>query len=135
MDSAEGIEVIRHSTAHLMAQAVQSLFPGTQVTIGPVIEDGFFYDFAPPQPFTVDDLPKIEQKMRELAKADLKVERVEVPRAEAIEIFERMGEHYKVEILRGIARRSRCRFTSRATGWTSAADRTCRPRAISGRSS
>ncbi len=75
--SPEGLEVIRHSTAHLMAQAVQSLFPGTQVTIGPVIEDGFFYDFAPPRPFTVDDLPKIEARMRELAKADLKVERIE----------------------------------------------------------
>src|ERR1700686_3805933 len=102
VDSADGVEVIRHSTAHLMAQAVQSLFPGTQVTIGPTIEDGFFYDFAPPHPLTVEDLPRIEQKMRELAKADLKVERVEVPRAEAIETFERMGEHYKVEILNGI---------------------------------
>src|ERR1700686_1651402 len=102
VDSAEGVEVIRHSTAHLMAQAVQSLFPGTQVTIGPTIEDGFFYDFAPPHPLTVEDLPRIEQRMRELAKADLKVERVEVPRAEAIETFERMGEHYKVEILNGI---------------------------------
>jgi threonyl-tRNA synthetase len=101
-DSPEGVEIIRHSTAHLMAQAVQNLFPGTQVTIGPTIEDGFFYDFAPPHPFTLEDLPKIEQKMRELAKADLTVERVEVPRAEAIETFERMGEHYKVEILRGI---------------------------------
>jgi threonyl-tRNA synthetase len=86
-DSAEGVDIIRHSTAHLMAQAVQALFPGTQVTIGPTIEDGFFYDFAPPHPFTVEDLPKIEQKMRELAKADLKVERVEVARAEAIETF------------------------------------------------
>jgi threonyl-tRNA synthetase len=101
-DSPEGVEIIRHSTAHLMAQAVQTLFPGTQVTIGPTIEDGFFYDFAPPHPFTLEDLPKIEQKMRELAKADLKVERIEVPRADAIETFERMGEHYKVEILRGI---------------------------------
>jgi threonyl-tRNA synthetase len=100
--SPEGIDVIRHSTAHLMAQAVQSLYPGTQVTIGPTIEDGFFYDFAPPHPFTVEDLPKIEAKMRELAKADLKVERVEVPRDEAIATFERMGEHYKVEILKGI---------------------------------
>src|SRR5665213_1907867 len=63
-DSPEGIEIIRHSTAHLMAQAVQTLFPGTQVTIGPTIEDGFFYDFAPPHPFTLEDLPKIEQKMR-----------------------------------------------------------------------
>jgi threonyl-tRNA synthetase len=101
-DSPEGVEIIRHSTAHLMAQAVQTLFPGTQVTIGPTIEDGFFYDFAPPHPFTLEDLPKIEQKMRELAKTDLKVERIEVPRADAIETFERMGEHYKVEILRGI---------------------------------
>src|SRR6266436_2949769 len=100
--SPEGIDVIRHSTAHLMAQAVQSLYPGTQVTIGPTIEDGFFYDFAPPHPFTVEDLPKIEAKMRELAKADLKVERVEVPRDEPIATFERMGEHYKVEILKGI---------------------------------
>ena len=90
-DSPDGIDVLRHSTAHLMAQAVQTLYPGTQVTIGPTIEDGFYYDFAPPRPFTVDDLPKIEQKMRELAKADLKVERVEVPREEAISTFERMG--------------------------------------------
>src|SRR5271155_455118 len=102
-DSPEGLEVIRHSTAHLMAMAVQSLYPGTQVTIGPVIEDGFFYDFAPSTPFTVDDLPKIEAKMRELAKADHKVERVEVPRAEAIKQFDAMGEHYKVEILKDIA--------------------------------
>jgi threonyl-tRNA synthetase len=101
-DSPEGLEVLRHSTAHLMAQAVQSLYPGTQVTIGPTIEDGFFYDFAPPTPFTVDDLPKIEAKMRELAKANFKVERVEVARAEAIERFAAMGEHYKVEILSGI---------------------------------
>ena len=101
-DSPEGLDVLRHSTAHLMAQAVQSLYPGTQVTIGPTIEDGFFYDFAPPTPFTVDDLPKIEAKMRELAKANLKVERAEVARAEAIERFRAMGEHYKVEILNGI---------------------------------
>ena len=101
-DSPEGLDVLRHSTAHLMAQAVQSLFPGTQVTIGPTIEDGFFYDFAPATSFTVEDLPRIEQKMRELAKADLKVERTEVSRDEAIELFERMGEHYKVEILKDI---------------------------------
>jgi len=100
--SADGLGILRHSTAHLMAQAVQSLFPGTQVTIGPTIEDGFFYDFAAPRPFTVDDLPKIEQKMRELVKADLKVERIEVPRGEAISKFEQMGEKYKVEIILGI---------------------------------
>src|SRR5271157_6036800 len=101
-DSPEGIDVLRHSTAHLMAQAVQALYPGTQVTIGPTIEDGFFYDFAPAKPFTVDDLPKIEAKMRELAKADLKVERLEMERDEAIKLFEGMGEGYKVEILKGI---------------------------------
>lgn len=101
-ESTQGIDVLRHSTAHLMAQAVQSLFPGTQVTIGPTIEDGFYYDFAPSRPFTVEDLPIIEKKMRELAKANLRVERSELPREEAITLFERMGEHYKVEILRGI---------------------------------
>jgi threonyl-tRNA synthetase len=101
-DSPEGLDIMRHSAAHLMAQAVQSLFPGTQVTIGPTIEDGFFYDFAPPRPFTVEDLPKIEQKMRELAKADLTVERSEVSREEAIKTFEGMGENYKVEILKEI---------------------------------
>src|SRR5271155_3548776 len=101
-DSPEGLDVLRHSTAHLMAQAVQTLYPGTQVTIGPTIEDGFFYDFAPPAPFPVEDLPKIEARMRELAKANLKVERIEVARAEAIERFAAMGELYKVEILGGI---------------------------------
>ncbi len=98
----EGLEVIRHSTAHLMAMAVQQLYPGTQVTIGPVIEDGFYYDFAAKAPFTVDDLPKIEAKMKELAKADYKIERIEVPREEAIKTFAAMGEKYKVEIIEGI---------------------------------
>ncbi len=101
-DSPDGLEVLRHSTAHLMAQAVQSLYPGTQVTIGPVIEDGFYYDFAPPKPFTVDDLPRIEAKMRELCKADLKVERSEMKRDDAIRVFDQMGESYKVEILKAI---------------------------------
>ncbi len=102
VDSAEGLDVIRHSTAHLMAMAVQKLLPGTQVTIGPVIEDGFFYDFAPKAPFTVEDLPKIEAKMRELVKADLKVERLEVARDDAIRQFAEMGEAYKVEIIQGL---------------------------------
>jgi len=101
-DSPEGLEVIRHSTAHLMAMAVQALYPGTQVTIGPVIEDGFFYDFAPAAPFTVEDLPKIEAKMRELVKADHKIQRTEVSREDAIRKFAAMGEQYKVEIIQGI---------------------------------
>ena len=85
-----------------MAMAVQALYPGTEVTIGPVIEDGFFYDFAPKTPFTVDDLPKIEAKMKEFAKADLRVYRTVVPKAEAIEKFRALGEKYKVEIIEGI---------------------------------
>ena len=101
-DSPDGLDVIRHSTAHLMAQAVQSLYPGTQVTIGPTIEDGFYYDFARETPFTVEDLPKIESKMRELAKADHKLERIEMDRDEAVQTFARMHENYKVEILKDI---------------------------------
>ncbi|HKF29606.1 MAG TPA: threonine--tRNA ligase [Candidatus Binataceae bacterium] len=98
-ESPGGLDVIRHSTAHLMAMAVQQLYPGTQVTIGPVIEDGFYYDFAPKTPFTLEDLPKIEARMKELAKADFKIERVEVSRAQAIKTFEAMGEKYKVQII------------------------------------
>src|SRR6201997_2270891 len=98
----ESLELIRHDMAHVLAMAVQALYPGTQVTIGPTIEDGFYYDFAPPRPFTPDDLPRIEAKMRELVKADLKVERMDVPRAEAVRMFEGMGEKYKVEIIQGI---------------------------------
>lgn len=101
-DSADGIEILRHSTAHLMAQAVQSLYPGTQVTIGPTVEDGFYYDFAPAKPFALEDLPKIESKMRELVKADLKVERIEMNRDEAARLFDSMNEKYKVEIIEGI---------------------------------
>jgi threonyl-tRNA synthetase len=94
-----GLEVIRHSTAHLLAMAVQELYPGTQVTIGPVVEDGFYYDFAGEHQFTPEDLGKIEARMAELAAADLPVERVVVSREEAIETFRGLGEHYKVEII------------------------------------
>jgi threonyl-tRNA synthetase len=98
----EGLEIIRHSTAHLLAQAVQSVYPEAQVTIGPVIEDGFYYDFAFSRPFTPEDLEKFEAKMHELAKSDLKVERRVMPRDEAIETFKRIGEHYKAEIIASI---------------------------------
>jgi threonyl-tRNA synthetase len=101
-DSADGLDVLRHSTAHLMAQAVQSLFPGTQVTIGPTIDDGFYYDFKRSEPFSPEELAQIEQRMQELAKANLKVTREELPRAEAIELFRKMGEDYKVEIIEGV---------------------------------
>ncbi|HUX64232.1 threonine--tRNA ligase [Sulfuricella sp.] len=99
---AEGLEVIRHSTAHLLAQAVKSLFPDAQVTIGPVIEDGFFYDFSYKRPFTPDDLLAIEKKMAELAKADLKVERKVLPRSDAIAFFKGLGEQYKAQIIESI---------------------------------
>jgi threonyl-tRNA synthetase len=100
--SPEGLEIIRHSTAHLLAQAVQQIFPEAQVTIGPVIEDGFFYDFAFSRPFTMEDLGVIEDRMRELAKADHKVTRREMPRDEAIQYFKKIGEHYKAEIIGAI---------------------------------
>ncbi len=99
-DEPEGLEVIRHSTAHVMADAVQRLFPGTQVTIGPAVEDGFYYDFDRPDgPFTDEDLRRIEGAMAELAKADTPFRRRVVGRAEVLERFRALGEHYKVELI------------------------------------
>jgi threonyl-tRNA synthetase len=98
----EGLEVIRHSCAHLMAQAVQKLFPTAQVTIGPVIEDGFYYDFAYERPFTPDDLAAIEAKMWEIVKQDLVVTRSLMSRDDAVKLFEQKGEKYKVEIIQSI---------------------------------
>ena len=98
----EGLEVIRHSCAHLMAMAVQELFPTAQVTIGPVIEDGFYYDFAYERPFTPEDLQKIEAKMKELVKANHKVSRSLMSRDEAVKLFDEKGEKYKVELLEAI---------------------------------
>jgi threonyl-tRNA synthetase len=98
----DGLEVIRHSTAHLLAQAVKELFPEAQVTIGPVIEDGFYYDFAFNRPFTPEDLAAIEKKMVALAQADEKVTRRVMARAEAVKFFRDQGEVYKAEIIAGI---------------------------------
>ncbi len=100
--SDEGLEVIRHSASHLMAMAVQELFPKTQVTIGPVVEDGFYYDFAFDRPFTPEDLEKIETKMREIAKRKLDVTREEWDRDEAIRHFEELGEVYKARLIERI---------------------------------
>jgi len=99
---ADGLDIIRHSTAHLLAQAVKELFPDAQVTIGPVIEDGFYYDFAYKRPFTTEDLAAIEAKMAELAKADQKVTRRVLSRDEAVTFFRRLGEIYKAEIIASI---------------------------------
>jgi threonyl-tRNA synthetase len=100
--SKDGIDVIRHSTAHLMAQAVQELFPGTQVTIGPVIENGFYYDFGADRPFSDEDLRRIEEKMAEIAKRDLPIQREVWTRDDALKLFDKIGEKYKVQIIRDI---------------------------------
>jgi threonyl-tRNA synthetase len=100
--SPEGLEVIRHSTAHLLAQAVKQLFPEAQVTIGPVIEDGFYYDFAYERPFTAEDLGAIEKRMLELTKQDIPVSRRELSRDEAVDYFTGLGETYKAEIIASI---------------------------------
>ncbi len=101
-DSREGIDVLRHSSAHLLAHAVKRLFPETQVTIGPVIENGFYYDFKRAQPFTPEDLERIEATMREIASENIAVHRQEMSRQDAIALFREMGEQYKVEIIEGI---------------------------------
>ena len=98
----EGLEILRHSCAHLLAMAVKQLYPSAQVTIGPVIEDGFFYDFAFERPFTPDDLAQIEARMQELAAANLPLSRRELPRDAAIAHFEQLGESYKAELIRAI---------------------------------
>ncbi len=99
---AEGLEVLRHSTAHLLAYAVKTLFPDAQVTIGPVIEDGFFYDFSYKRPFTPEDLAAIEAKMSALARQDERVTRSTMPRDDAVAYFKGLGEHYKAEIIASI---------------------------------
>ncbi|MEY4762751.1 MAG: hypothetical protein RLZZ200_2607, partial [Pseudomonadota bacterium] len=99
---ADGLEVIRHSTAHLLAMAVKQLFPEAQVTIGPVIDDGFYYDFSYSRPFTPEDLEAIEKRMAELAKADHPLQRRELPRDEAVAHFLSLGEKYKAEIIASI---------------------------------
>ncbi|MBS0346395.1 MAG: threonine--tRNA ligase [Proteobacteria bacterium] len=98
----DGLEIIRHSTAHLLAYAVKELFPEAQVTIGPVIENGFYYDFSYKRPFTPEDLVAIEVRMAELAKRDIPVERSVLPRDEAVAYFKSIGEHYKAEIIASI---------------------------------
>lgn len=101
-DSQEGLEVLRHSTAHLMAQAVKRLFPAVQITIGPVIENGFYYDFKHERAFTPEDLEKIEGEMKKIVSENLTITREEIPRDDAVQLFRDMGEHYKAEIIASI---------------------------------
>ncbi len=98
-DSQEGLEVLRHSTAHLLAHAVKELYPKSQITIGPVIEDGFYYDIDFPEAISPEDLPKIEKRMEEIANRGLDVNREELPRQKAVELFKSMGENYKAELI------------------------------------
>lgn len=98
----EALEILRHDAAHILAEAVQELYPGTQVTIGPAIEHGFYYDFYREEPFTPEDLIRIEERMREIVKRDEQITRIEMPRDEAIQMFLTMGETYKAEIIRDI---------------------------------
>ena len=95
----EGLHILRHSCSHVMAQAVKELWPDVQVTIGPAIENGFYYDFARKEPFTPEDFEKIEAKMHEIVKRDEKLERVVMPREDAIKFFNDKGEHYIAEII------------------------------------
>jgi threonyl-tRNA synthetase len=99
LDSEDGLEIMRHSTSHVMAEAVKQLFPGVKVTIGPAIENGFYYDFDYERPFKEEDLPKIEEKMKEIINADLPFERREMTSQDAIELFRKEGENYKTEII------------------------------------
>ena len=101
-DSPEALDVIRHDTAHVLAEAVQELFPGTQVTIGPNVEDGFYYDFARDEPFSLDDLAVIEARMRQIVDRDEPITREVWDRGEAIAHFEGIGESYKAQIIRDI---------------------------------
>jgi len=98
----DGVDIIRHSTAHLLAQAVKQLFPSAQVTIGPMIENGFYYDFAYERSFTPDDLAAIEKKMQELAAQDISINRSLLSRDEAVRFFKGLGENYKAEIIESI---------------------------------
>lgn len=99
---SEGLEIVRHSCAHLLAHAVKELFPEAQVTIGPVIEDGFYYDFSYLRPFTPEDLEAIEKRMLEISKRDLTIQRRILPRTEAVNFFKNQGEHYKAQIIESI---------------------------------
>ena len=101
-ETQDGVELLRHDAAHVMAEAVQELFPGTQVTIGPVIENGFYYDFSRKEAFKPEDLEKIEQRMREIVDRDEKIVREVWERDQAVAYFEGKGEHYKAEIIAGL---------------------------------
>jgi threonyl-tRNA synthetase len=116
--SREGLEILRHSISHVMAQAVQDIFPGVLVSIGPAIEDGFYYDFEYDNTFTLEDLEKIEARMQEIIKEDLPFMREEVSRGEAISFFQGKGESYKVELLKDLPEEVKTVSLYRQGGYT-----------------
>ena len=128
----DALEIVRHTTSHVMAQAVKELFPDARIAQGPAIEDGFYYDFDREQPFTDEDLPRIEERMREIVARDLPIRRHESPKETALEIFGAEAEPYKVELIVREQSGPSPRTTSRASSSTSAAGRTCRTRRGSG---
>jgi threonyl-tRNA synthetase len=121
----QALELIRHDTAHVLAEAVQELFPGTQVTIGPAIENGFYYDFARNEPFTPEDFAAIEAKMREIIARNAPFARRVVGREDAIALFERKGERFKVELIRDLPGDQEISLYSQGEWVISAAGRTC----------
>lgn len=122
----DALELLRHDCAHIMAEAVQELYPGTQVTIGPAIEDGFYYDFARDEPFTPEDLDDIEARMREIVARDEEIVREEWDRDDAIVFFQSKGEDYKAEIISDIPQGKRLASTVRVTSSTCAVARISR---------
>ena len=127
----EGLHILRHSCSHVMAQAVKELWPDVQVTIGPAIENGFYYDFARKEPFTTEDFEKIEAKMHEIVKRDEKLERIVMPRNEAIKYFKDMGEHIRPKLLKTCRKTKQFRCIVREHLRISAAGRTYPPPAKS----
>ena len=123
-DDPRALELIRHDAAHVLAEAVQELWPGTQVTIGPVIDNGFYYDFARNEPFTPDDFPAIEKKMREIIQRNRPFTKEVWDRARARKVFRDKGEGYKVELIDAIPKTRTSRSMRKATGSTFAAGRT-----------
>jgi threonyl-tRNA synthetase len=134
-EAPEALDTIRHDVAHILAEAVQELFPGTQVTVGPNVEDGFYYDFARNEPFSLDDLAKIEQRMKEIVDRDEPIRREVWKRDDAIAHFATSARPTRPRSSKAFPAMSRSRSIDREAGRTSAAARTCRPRATPARRS
>lgn len=134
-DRPEALELLRHDAAHALAEAAKELYPDVQVTIGPAIENGFYYDFHRETPFTPDDLARMEERMREIVDRDEPITREVWSRQEAIQYFQSIGEHYKAQIIQDLPEGEVITVYRQGPSSTSAAGRTCRPRGGSARRS